>query len=393
MRRLVRTIRRLLAATLLGAVAAAAPAHTPETTVEVVHALNASLDGTNIEGPLVAGADGLFYGTAVSGGKRDKGTVFRLLPDGQLEVLHHFRGGPDDGAIPRGLVRGPDGDLYGLTKSGGTFNDGTAFRVGANGKVTFLHSFQYEVDGRYPTGRLALAGDGRFYGVTEDGGQGRAGTVFRMRPHGKVRTLHSFAFAGGGGRHPHAGLVEGSDGQLYGTTNSGGALEHGTIFKVSRHGRVRILHDFGRDDRDGAILQGLTRGPDDRLYGVVHADSEDHPRGLVYRIDAQGHYVVFHSFARPVEVNGKHPFRELLLGRDGAFYGTTTGGGAFNHGTVFRLGLDGTLTTLHSFSSVGAVGWFAANTLVEAGDGVFLGATVYGGPNQDGTVYRLSAAP
>jgi uncharacterized repeat protein (TIGR03803 family) len=164
---------------------------------------------------------------------------------------------------------------------------------------------------------------------------------------------------------------------------------------MRRHsGDVHILHGFGRKDRNGTALKALTAGPDGRFYGVIEADQQDNPRGLVYRIDARGHYEVFHSFTPPVDVNGKNPFQELLLGRDGAFYGTTNSGGANGWGgTIFRLGLDGVLSTLHSFGLDSPEGWFAATPLLEVADGEFLGATAIGAAGDQGAVYRLRVAP
>jgi uncharacterized repeat protein (TIGR03803 family) len=126
---------------------------------------------------------------------------------------------------------------------------------------------------------------------------------------------------------------------------------------------------------------------------VIEADRADNPRGLVYRIDAAGHYEVFHSFTRPVDAHGKSPFQQLTLGRDGAFYGSTHHGGEFGTGTLFRLTLDGELTTLHNFLVPGPEGWFASNPLVEVSDDEFFGATTFGGAGNQGTVYRLRVGP
>jgi uncharacterized repeat protein (TIGR03803 family) len=382
-----------LAGALLAWILAAAPAWADEVTVEVVHPMR-GLEGKNILGPIVEGADGLHYGTAVRGGRQDLGTVFRILADGQLEVLHHFRGAPDDGDRPVGLARGADGALYGLTLAGGAFNEGTAYRIDANGKLKLLHSFQSAVDGRGPQGQLLLASDGLFYGATNFGGSDDQGTIFRMRPNGQVESLHSFTFSGGGGRSPTGSLVEGADGQLYGTTNSGGPRGYGIVFKMRRHGgSPQMLYNFGRKGRNGTALKALTKGPDGRFYGVIEADRADNPRGLVYRIDAAGHYEVVYSFTPPVDVHGKFPFQELALGRDGAFYGSTNQGGEFDRGTLFRLTPDGGLTTLHSFQLQGEEGWFASNPLVEVSDGEFLGATAVGGTSDQGAVYRLRITP
>lgn len=361
---------------------AAAAAQAKEATFKILHAMTLD-EGYVVEGPLVAGADGIYYGTARFYGAFDSGTVFRLLPDHSVEVVHDFAGGTEDGDDPQGLVRGQDGNLYGLTRLGGKLDCGTAYRLSPDRQVTLLHSFSTAKDACQPHKTLLASKDGHFYGISYLGN----GRVFRMTAEGKVSVLHIFM----GGEHgggPWGRLIEGKDGQLYGTTRYGGLYGYGTVFRMSRQdGTVTTLHHF--DGKDGANpISGLTEGPDGRYYGVATAKrSSPHARGTIYRVDAEGRFRIVHDFLPP-KINGKHPFRELLLGRDGAFYGTTDTGGKEKVGTIFRFTTDGSFSVLHSLHWTREEGNFPVNELVEAADGDFLGATLTGS-NIASTLYRV----
>ncbi len=382
-----------LMATVLAAALAALPAvaadspPAAEASIEVVHALSL-LEGTEVRGPLVVGSDGRYYGAAREGGKHGRGSLFRVSADGVFEVLYSFRGGTD-GWLPTGLVRGADGAFYGLTDAGGELGLGTAFRINENGKHTLLHSFQGQVDGRAPSGTLLLASDGFFYGVTSTGGPSGGGTLFRLKRNGRVEVVHAF---GGAASVPYGRLLEGPDGLLYGTTAHGGKHGGGTVFKMHRNGGLRVLHSFSHNGSDGIWPDtGLTLGPDGLFYGVAKGDKLNR-RGVIYRIDSRGHFELLSTFERAGR-DGREPEHELLLGRDGALYGTTQWGGEHFAGTVFRLGIDGSLEPVYAFDGDGPVGYWPANTLLETADGEFLGATNIKSDFSPGSIYRLRLAP
>ena len=151
---------------------------------------------------------------------------------------------PGSGGLPVTLTRARDGTFYGTTASGGAFGMGTVFRMTAGVRgMTVLHDFAGGADGRWPEGALIQASDGNFYGTTLYGGGTGTGTVFRMTPDGIVTVLYAFAGGNGGSdfRHP---LVQGMDGDFYGTTQGNGPFDSGIIFKMTRGGSVTILHAF-----------------------------------------------------------------------------------------------------------------------------------------------------
>ena len=200
-------------------------------------------DGSEPFAKLVQGSDGNFYGTTYYGGTNscNCGTVFRISPSGTYTNLYSFVGYPTDGGNPQaGLVQGSDGNFYGTTSGGGAGIDcgsrgcGTVFRISPRGNETNLYSFVGPpTDGSKPVAGLVQGSDGNFYGTTCFGGTNYDGTVFRISPSGTYTNLYSFGSDPTDGYEPYAGLAQGSDGNFYGTANGGGANNYGTVFKLT----------------------------------------------------------------------------------------------------------------------------------------------------------------
>lgn len=352
---------------------------------DVLHTTTAAEAGISM--PLAVGADNLLHGTYTSNDRnRAKAAAFRLLPSGQFEPLHTFKG--RYGNFPGNLARGSDGNFYGVTVKGGEVDGGTAFRITPEGHYKILHSFAgAPTDGSVPDDSLMLASDGWLYGTTTLGGLWNQGTVFRMRPGGRVEVVHHFRGGAPDGAYPGGGLAEGSDGLFYGVTGGGGEHGHGTVFKMHRNGELKVLHSFWFDGRDGRPLAAPTEGPDGRFYGVAGGHRENR-RGLIFRIDREGAYEIVYDFPPPLELNGREPRARLTLGRDGAFYGSTGDGGLHGGGTIFRFTTDGVLTTLHHFDGATATG-AVAGELQELADGEFVGVTSRGGAWGFGSIFRF----
>jgi uncharacterized repeat protein (TIGR03803 family) len=337
---------------------------------------------------LIQGIDGNFYGTTNEGGANNAGTVFSMTPAGTLTTLYSFCEAPDciDGSFPRaGLVQGNDGKLYGTTVLGGTAGYGTVFGMTYSGTLTTLHNFNGD-DGVYPSGALIEAADGDFYGTTFEGGSfNNDGSIFKLTSSGTLTTLH--AFQGGDGAYPEAGLLQASDGNFYGTTDSGGP-GYGTLFKMTPQGTLTTLLTFDRTDGaypDSQVIQGIDSG----LYWTTSQNNTG-GYGTVNRLTPLNQWRLF-AFN---DFNGAYPFAGLVEGTDGAFYGTTSQGGDLNCildgcGTIFKITANGALTTLYVFQDAtnGAV---LLGGLFQATNGNFYGTTAEGGANGDGTVFTLS---
>jgi len=250
-------------------------------------------DGGHPESALVDGADGYLYGTTSDGGASDLGTIYRVSAAGDYELLHSFSGGvgAKDGGLPRAaLVRGSDGALYGTTSILGPSQPnaayGTVFRfVPGTPGVTTLHVFRGVADGEGPNATLVKIPGGDLYGTTGSGGAFSAGTLFRISESGDFESLHAFGGVAGTGRYP-VGLTLGSDGNLYGATNSGGANFLGALFGIRPDGEdYEDLASFTFTTGAGYAPQSPpTQLGDGNFYGTAKLGGE-HGKGVVYGID------------------------------------------------------------------------------------------------------------
>jgi uncharacterized repeat protein (TIGR03803 family) len=346
-------------------------------------------------GRLLALSGGRLLGTGYVGGEFGRGSIFELKQaTNEFTVLHSFAGGAGDGANPRaGVVAGPDGKLWGTTEFGGKGDHGTIYKLAHDGRMTIVHRFGKDVGGgRGPIGALTLASDGLLYGTTSQGGPGNRGMVFRIEADQSITTL--WAFAGAGAPTYSVGrLLEASDGLLYGTTNYGGASDSGTVFSLAKDGSAqRVLHSF--DSSDGyAPAGGVIEASDGHLYGTTRQGGPD-GFGVIYRIDRDGsNFAVIHSFAG-APADGNFPAGELLENSPGVFIGTTQSGGNKNLGMVFQFLADGDMTILHSFTGAptqrGYVDGSNPNTgVTPLWNGVVVGVTGRGGPDDAGTIFKL----
>ena len=369
-----------LAAALWLATAIASPAQTFNSLV--------SFDGSNGENPaymsLIQGEDGNYYGTT-----RNRSTVFMLTPAGNLTTLYGFSG-DNQGYYPdAGLVLATDGNFYGTTYAGGYHTAGTVFMITPSGVLTTLYTFcsrggEYCTDGYDPQAGLVQATNGSLYGTVTFGGAYGSGTVFKITA-GKLRTLHNFNGNNPvDGGNPYATLIQATDGNLYGTTNVGGADGAGTIFRMNTAGKLTVLYSFTGGSDGAQPVAGLVQATDGNFYGTVPYGGSNGV-GTVFKMTSSGVLTTLYSFSGS---DGAEPVAGLAQGTDGNFYGTTTSGGADGYGTVFQITPGGTLTTLHNFNSAdGASPW---GGLFQATNGTFYGTTETGGVSNNGTVFSLN---
>lgn len=359
----------------------------------------AGADGKESFAGLWQATNGNFYGTTYYGGAKNSGELFQVTAAGTLSTLYSFCSKTDceDGeysyAVP---VQGPDGNFYGTTYLGGSKEDGTVFKVTPGGIQTTLHSFG-GADGSQPLAGLVAAKDGNFYGTTYSGGQHNNGSIFKVSSKGVLTTLHSFCSetACADGQNPFAGLIQGKDGNLYGTTLSGGSHGHGAVFKITTGGTFTTIYSFCSQGGcvDGEFPQtGLIQASNGKLYGTTILGGA-YGSGTIFELTTSGALTTLYSACSQSGCpDGNYLYAGLIQAKDGNLYGIMQVGGAHNSGTVFKITLTGTLTTLYSFCSQSACadGQYPAAALVQGTNGMLYGTTADGGAHGDGIVFSIA---
>jgi uncharacterized repeat protein (TIGR03803 family) len=255
---------------------------TMEGAINTLHSFHGT-DGAVPYATLVQVANGNLYGTTTGGGANSRGTVFKMTPGGTVTTLYSFCSQTNctDGDGPfAGVVQATDGNFYGTTSVGGaTVRGGTVFKITSAGTLTILYSFCSQsncTDGKNPEAALIQANDGSLYGTTSLGGSRGGGTIFKITPSGTLTTLYHFCSQSNctDGQNPYSALIQATDGNLYGTTALGGgsgcAPDCGTVFKITPSGTLTTLHRF--TGTDGVLpYAGLVQATDGKLYGTTSA--------------------------------------------------------------------------------------------------------------------------
>jgi uncharacterized repeat protein (TIGR03803 family) len=308
-------------------------------------------EGRNLNNGLIQARDGRFYGTTSAGGMARYGVVYQITPDGTATVppLYSFTDGIDGGLPGGGVIQASDGNFYGTAQVGGVANRGTIFRLTPDGTFTQLHSFTGGTDGANPIAALMQASDGSFYGTaSREGGPWQVGgTIFRFTGTGDPITLHAFD-ANTEGPTPVTAIVEASDGLLWGTTF--GQYVRSGIYSISKDGasykgpRPRAaggLYQFN-DTEGGNSVASLVLAHDGNFYGILGTGgSTIAGAGIIFKITPAGVFLVLHRFKLDGTEGFGPYYGALVEGIDGFLYGVTgDGGGPLGNGkgTFFRLG-------------------------------------------------------
>lgn len=333
---------------------------------QVLHIFKDQPDGAEPVGGLLFDG-GVLYGTTYRGGDRnDAGTVYQITPSGEYSIIHRFvrnapfgqRANPD-----AGLVSDRAGNLYGTTLEGGSLHRGTAYTLSARGQYTTLYTFTGgATDGEFPPAPLVRDAGGNLYGVTQAGGNhlclgGGCGTVFKIDTAGNESVLYAFT-GGTDGRDPIGGLVRDRQGNLYGTTISGGTSNCagegcGIAFKIDMSGHETILHRFTEGPDGGHPAGALLLGSAGDLYGTTTSGGTVDAGGTIFRIDKAGNETVLYNFTGGSD--GAGPFGGLYQNEAGNFFGTTEFGGGSTQcqsgcGVVFEFDSSGRETVLYRFT-------------------------------------------
>ena len=368
-------------------------------TIQDLYSMNASTDGSTSYSNLVQAPDGNYYGTTARDGANGYGTIFRVSPKGVYSVVYAFQGGAGGEGPESGLYLASDGNFYG-TSGGGAYGFGMVYRVSSTGVFTPLYSFTGGTDGAAPYSGVIEGSDGNIYGTTASGGAVNAagftgyGTIYKMTPAGVLTTIYTFSGGDADGASPYAGLVEGSDGLLYGTGNNDEvgdtSYEVGNIFKVSKTGTFTNLYHFEGGNDGGNPDGGLVEGPDGSFYGSTHNyglfadDDDDTGQGVLYKVSPTGEFTTLYEFTGHAD-NGR-PEGTLAFGSDGNLYGTTTNS---PQGSLFQL------TPAAGFVSLGLLGNYAESLAgpIVGSDGNLYGTTANGGANSNGMIFQATLSP
>jgi uncharacterized repeat protein (TIGR03803 family) len=407
-----------------------------------------SATGGNPTAGMVRDAAGNLYGTTEYDGAHVQGTVYKFDTSGRYIVLYSFTGKADGAAPYAGVVLDPSGNLYGTTRNGGAANDGVVYKVDTAGRFTVLYSFTdadsgnlpdagvtldaagnlygtrpytssasggvvYKLDtagnytglygftggpdGSEPLAAVTLDAAGNIYGTTVYGGGTNGGVVYKVDTAGRESVLHSFP-NGGFGSFPLAGVARDAAGNLYGTTNTGGAMDFGVAYKLDAAGGYTALHSFTIADGAGPIA-GVTLDPAGNLYGTTtlggsvagSCTGSSYPSGcgVVYKIDPAGRETVLHSFTGGAD--GEIPFGGVIRDAAGNLYGTASGAGTPGHGVIFKIDAAGNYTVLYSFQG-GTDGAGPEAGVIRDAAGNLYGTACCGGTANQGVVYKFDAA-
>lgn len=340
------------------------------------------------------GVSGSLFGTTSMGGSEFQGTIFRITPAGVLSSIANFDG--SNGCCPAaGLILGTEGNFYGTSWGGGSNGAGTVFRASPQGAISVLYSFcTYAecADGSLPAAALVQGVDGNFYGTTQYGGYGscNCGTIFKVSQTGILTVLHSFDATDGGDPN---GLIQATDGNFYGTTDT-------TVFRITPAGELTTIYQFCSQPNcadGGSPKDALAQGRDGGFYGTTSAGGANCVPtggcGTVFRLTPKGVLTTLYSFCSQSNCSdGAFPYAGLVQDTDGNFYGTTEGGGesfpcSGGCGTIFMITKAGEFRSLHSFD-FNTEGVSPDAGLLQATNGSFYGTTPSG--SNDGTIYQLN---
>ncbi len=374
----------------------------------VLYSFTGAADGGNPYAGLIRDAAGNLFGTTLYGGNLSScpnydpgcGVIFKIEPSGHETVLYAFTGGSDGAGPYAGLVRDSAGNLYGTTYGGGASGKGVVFKLDTAGNLTVLHYFTGGVDGGYPYGGVVLD-SGYLYGTTVFGGAANDGVVYKLDNAGHETVLYTFTRGADGG-WPYAGVTLDPAGNIYGTTELGGAADAGVVFKLDNTGHETVLHSFTGGAGGSEPVAGVILDPAGNIYGTTWygGSASGYGYGVIFKLDPTGQESVLYTFQRGAD--GAAPRAGVIRDSAGNLYGTTTTGGGYTScpdgyghysagcGVVFKLDPTGQETVLYNLYSR-ADGILPMGSLFRDSAGNFYGTTS-GNPVTYGTLYKIDAS-
>jgi uncharacterized repeat protein (TIGR03803 family) len=292
--------------------------------------------------------DGNFYGTASGGGTGRYGTLFRISPQGTYTVLHNFLGGSDGAGPEAAPIEASDGNFYGTTSGASGIFFSTVYKYTRSGTYATIYQFD-NAQGESIGAPLVQGSDGNLYGTANQGGAAKNGSIYKLSTSGTLLYLYSFP-GGKYGEFP-SGLIQASDGNFYGTTSYGGTTgRYGTVFKMDQLGEVSILYKFKGSSDGSRPTAGVMQATDGNLYGTTSARGAN-GYGSIFQLSLTGKFKLLYSFPAAI---GQNP-SGLVQHTNGLFYGSLQLGSTYGYGTIYSLdmGLGPFITFVRSIGKVG----------------------------------------
>lgn len=332
---------------------------------------------------LLLDGTGNLYGTAPQGGALGEGVVYKIGRHGHETVLHSF-GGTDGSGPGSGLVGDAAGNLYGTTFNGGAAGYGAVYKIDSAGNETVLYSFTGGADGSNPYGGVVLDAAGNLYGTTWYGGSGEGGVIFKIDITGHATVLYKFTSAPGASRS-YSTLARDPAGNLYGTAYAGGTAGVGAVYKLDTSHTFTVLYNFTGGNDGQFPYAGVILDAAGNLYGTTELGGAPYA-GVIYMVSASGQFTVLYAFTGGAD--GDFPNGGLTRDSAGNLYGTTNYGGANGAGVVYKLDAANNLTVLYSFTGA-ADGANPNAAVIRDASGSLYGTTLSGGAGSVGTVFKL----
>ena len=394
---------------VLASLALLATAAWAASTTKLIYSFAGNADGAYTDTELVMDSAGNLYGTSVQGGKSGGGTVFQITPSGAHTVLYNFTGGADGGEPYKGVTLDAHGNLFGtaVTGGGGSCEGGCGVvfmlsNSGGSWNFSVIHTFTGGADGSGPGSPVSIDKNGNVYGTTPTGGANGMGVVYKLMSNATggwtLHVIHTFTGGVDGGGGSAGRLLIDAGGNLYGVCTVGGANGFGTVYKmfsIQGQWQLTTLYAF-KDQPDGALpYGGVVFDKFGNLYGTTYyAGAND--LGSVYKLTRNnGTWTesVLYSFKGGTD--GASPISSLVADAAGNFYGTTSDGGAAtcSCGVIFKMtrGTTGKWTESVVYRFPGTPNpGFAYNGMIGDSAGNFYGATVHGGSGNDGAIYKFT---
>ena len=303
---------------------------TPNGTTTTLYTLNftAGADPTGLS----LATDGNFYGTASGGGTGTYGVLFRISPKGTYTVLHNFLGASDGAGPEAAPIEASDGNFYGTTSGAGGIFFSTVYKYTRSGTYSTIYQFN-NAQGKFIGTSLIQGSDGNLYGTASQGGASDNGSIYKLSTSGALLYLYSFP-GSKYGAFPYGPLIQASDGNYYGITNYGGDEGgYGTVFKMDQNGAVSLLYSFKGSTDGSRPFGGLVQATDGNLYGTTSA-SGTNGYGTIFRISLTGKFKALYSFTAAI---GETPASPPLQHTNGLFYGSLPFGSTYGYGAIYSL--------------------------------------------------------